>query len=76
MPAEVAPPSRVASVYGISALGGGLGGIVFTEMTGWVADRYHTFTPVLVAAGLLPLAATLVLRAIGGAMRPLLREGS
>ncbi len=58
IPSDITPPDLVASVYGISAMGGGLGGIFVTEITGIVADRFHTFTPVLVVAGFLPLLAT------------------
>jgi ACS family hexuronate transporter-like MFS transporter len=71
MPSDITPRSMVASVYGLSAMGGGLGGIVATEVTGIVADRFHTFTPVFVVAGLLPLAATGLLVAMG-AWKPLL----
>jgi ACS family hexuronate transporter-like MFS transporter len=61
MPADVAPRGLVASFYGITALGGGLGGIISTQATGIVADRFHSFAPVFVAAGLLPILATGVL---------------
>ncbi|MBM3740526.1 MAG: MFS transporter [Acidobacteria bacterium] len=67
IPSDIAPRNVVASVYGISGLGGGLGGIVFTEITGVLADRFHSFAPSLVLAGLMPLLATLILRFVGGA---------
>ncbi len=65
IPSDIAPRSMVASVYGISGLGGGLGGIVFTQVTGIVADRFHSFTPSLVAAGLMPVVATLIVKFVG-----------
>ena len=71
MPSDIAPRKLVASVYGISGMGGGLGGILFTELTGFVVDRFHTFTPVFVIAGLSPLVATGVLWLLGGHMNKL-----
>jgi ACS family hexuronate transporter-like MFS transporter len=71
MPADIAPPEWVASVYGIAAMGGGLGGIVFTEMTGVIVDRLHSYSPVFIASGLMPLIATVVLVILGGRMGPL-----
>ncbi|MCI0422804.1 MAG: MFS transporter [Acidobacteria bacterium] len=71
MPSDIAPRKLVASVYGISAMGGGLGGLWFTEFTGFVTDRFHTYTPVFLAAGLLPLVATATLVLVGGRMSEL-----
>ena len=71
MPSDITPRSRVASVYGISAMGGGMGGILATEVTGVVADKFHSFTPVFVVVGLLPLLAT-VLLVLLRAWKPLL----
>ena len=76
MPSDLVPHRLVASVYGISGMGGGAGGIVFTQVTGMVVDRYHSFTPVLVAAGLLPLLGTLVLKYLGGSMGPVSKENT
>jgi len=61
IPSDVAPGNVVASIYGISALGGGLGGMLFTEMTGIVADKYHSFMPVFFIGAFLPLLATVIL---------------
>jgi ACS family hexuronate transporter-like MFS transporter len=66
IPSDIAPPRLVASVYGIAATGGGFGGLWFTEFTGFITERFRTFTPVFVVAGLLPLAGTIVLVLLGG----------
>ena len=73
MPADLTSSDRVASLYGICALGGGLGGIVLTEATGAVADRFHSFAPIFVVVGMLPLIGTAVLVTLGGKMNPLTR---
>ena len=71
MPSDITPVGQVASVYGITALGGALGGIISTELTGIVADKFDSFTPALVVAGFLPVVATAVLKLVGRDLRPL-----
>lgn len=58
LPADLYPTGSVASVSGLSGTGAGIGTIAATYATGVVADRY-SFEPILVAASLVPLAATL-----------------
>jgi ACS family hexuronate transporter-like MFS transporter len=71
MPSDIAPRGLVASLYGITALGGGLGGMIANETTGIVVDRAHSYGAVFAAAGILPLLATVLLRVLGGRMAPL-----
>jgi ACS family hexuronate transporter-like MFS transporter len=71
IPSDMAPAKVVGSFYGISALGGGLGGMVFTEVTGIVADRYHSFIPVFVVSSFLPMLATVILILLSRRMEPL-----
>ena len=71
MPADIAPRGLVGSVYGIAALGGGLGGMICTEATGIVVDKFHSYLPVFVAAGVMPILATIVLVFLGGRMQKL-----
>ena len=40
--------------------------IVFTLTTGFVVDHFHSYAPILIVAGLLPLIGTIVLFAVGG----------
>jgi ACS family hexuronate transporter-like MFS transporter len=58
LPADLYPTHSVASVSGLSGTGAGIGTIAATYLTGWVADRY-SFEPILIAASLIPLLATL-----------------
>jgi ACS family hexuronate transporter-like MFS transporter len=69
LPSDIFPARDVASVAGLGGVGAGLGAMVFTYMTGSVVDRLHSYTPILIAAGLLPLAGTAVLFWIGGRIR-------
>ncbi len=57
LPADIYPTGSVASVSGMSGTGAGIGTILATYATGVVADRY-SFEPILIAASLIPLAAT------------------
>lgn len=58
LPADIYPTGSVASVSGMSGTGAGIGTILATYATGIVADRY-SFEPILIAASLIPLGATL-----------------
>jgi ACS family hexuronate transporter-like MFS transporter len=69
LPSDFFPETVVGSVAGLGGLGAGVGSMLFTLATGYVADRLHTYTPILVAAGLLPILATIVLFAVGGPIR-------
>jgi ACS family hexuronate transporter-like MFS transporter len=74
MPSDFFPETAVGSVAGLGGLGAGIGSMLFTLATGWVTDHLHTYTPILVAAGLLPILATVVLFAVGGTIGPLQPE--
>jgi ACS family hexuronate transporter-like MFS transporter len=61
LPADLFPNEVVASVSGLSGTGAGIGGMIFTLMTGLVVDRF-SYVPVFTAAAVLPLmAASIVL---------------
>ena len=59
LPSDLYPRSQVATVSGMSGTGAGVGTILSTYAIGWAADHY-SFQPVLLAASIVPLAATLV----------------
>ena len=61
----------VASVAGLGGVGAGIGAILFTLTTGFVVDHFHSYAPILVVAGLLPVLGTTVLFALGGRIRGL-----
>ena len=54
LPADIYPRDSVASVSGMSGTAAGIGTIVATYVTGFVADRY-SFEPLLVGGSLIPL---------------------
>jgi len=59
LPSDLYPSRTVATVSGMSGTAAGFGTILSTYLIGWVSDKY-SFEPVLVAASLVPLAATLL----------------
>jgi ACS family hexuronate transporter-like MFS transporter len=65
IPSDVFPGGAVASVAGLGGVGAGLGAILFTLTTGYVADHF-SYTPILLAAAVLPIIGTLVLVGVGG----------
>jgi ACS family hexuronate transporter-like MFS transporter len=49
-------------------MGAGIGAMLFTQTTGFVVDHF-SYTPILIAAGLLPLAGTGLLFLLGGRIK-------
>jgi len=68
LPSDYFPESAVGSVAGLGGMGAGIGAILFTQTTGFVVDHF-SYTPILIAAGLLPLAGTALLFALGGRIK-------
>ena len=68
LPSDYFPESAVGSVAGLGGLGAGVGAILFTQTTGFVVDHF-SYTPILIAAGLLPLLGTALLFALGGRIK-------
>jgi MFS transporter, ACS family, hexuronate transporter len=63
---DIFPRNVVASVHGIVATGGGIGGALFTAIAGYVIDRY-SYTPLLALMGVLhPLAYLCVRKLVEG----------
>ena len=58
--ADAFPRTAVGSVVGLSGMGAGVGGMLFTMLIGWTLDRYG-YPPVFIAAGVIPLLAFVVL---------------
>ena len=65
LPSDFFPSSSVGSVAGLGGVGAGIGAGLFIYSTGWVIDSY-SYTPILVAAGLLAPLGTIVLFALAG----------
>jgi hypothetical protein len=57
-------------------MGAGVGAMLLIQGTGFVVDRFHSYTPILVLAGLLPVIATVVIFRLGGPIRRLSFERS
>lgn len=70
MPADVFPPNVLASIWGYSGLGSGLGGMVFALMTGWLVDHY-SYVPVFFGFGLMPFIALFIVWTLMGPLRPI-----
>lgn len=56
IPGDLFPDNAVASVWGLASMGAGIGGIVFSEMTGLLVEQY-SFRPVFLVFGAIPLLA-------------------
>ena len=56
IPADAFPKEQVSSVWGIASMGAGLGGMVFSLITGSIVERW-SFTPVFLLFGTIPLLA-------------------
>jgi ACS family hexuronate transporter-like MFS transporter len=68
LPSDFFPKSAVGSIAGLGGMGAGVGSIIFTFTTGWVVDNF-SYTPILVAAGILAPIGTIVLFALAGKIR-------
>ena len=53
----------------MGGVGAGIGAILLTQTTGLVVDRLHSYTPILIVAGILPLFGTAILFWLGGRIR-------
>ena len=58
MPADVFP-SAAASIYGLSGVGAGFGGMLFSLLTGWTVDHF-SYVPVFIGFGIMPLIAAAI----------------
>lgn len=58
--ADAFPRNAVGSVVGLSGMGAGVGGMMFTMLIGVTLDHYG-YAPVFIAAGVIPLLAFVVL---------------
>lgn len=65
LPSDFFADKSVASVAGLGGTGAGLGAMFFIFTTGWIVDHF-SYTPILVAGGLLAPIGTFVLFALAG----------
>jgi len=70
LPTDLFSPRNVGMVSGLSGTGAGLGGIVFTALTGVIVDRL-SYQPIFVAAALLPLLGLVAVQLLIPKVHPL-----
>lgn len=58
--ADAFPSNQVGSVTGLTGVGAGIGGMIYTLLVGWMVDRFG-YPPVFIISGLLPLVAAALL---------------
>jgi ACS family hexuronate transporter-like MFS transporter len=67
---DLFPEHQVGRAAGLMGMAGGLGGLLFPLLTGVLVDRI-SYTPVFFLVGLMPLAGTVALFAVGRKYRRL-----
>lgn len=71
LPTDLFPQRALGTVAGFVGLGGALGGVVLGQLAGWLLDHGFSYTPVLMIAGSLHVAAFLLILATVRVLRPL-----
>ena len=71
LPTDLFPKHAVGTVAGFVGLGGALGGVVLGQLAGWLLDHGFSYTPVLVIAGSLHVAAFFLIMATVRSLAPL-----
>lgn len=74
LPADIFPRNVVGSVAGLVGFGGAMGGIVFGEVAGYLLDHGSGYSLVFGIAGLLHVAAFLIILTTIPTVRPLMLE--
>ena len=67
---DIFPEGAVGRMTGLTGIAGGVSGLLFPLLTGYLVDRL-SFVPVFLIAGLLPALGVLVLALMGGRFRRL-----
>jgi ACS family hexuronate transporter-like MFS transporter len=71
LPTDLFPKHALGTVAGFVGLGGALGGVVLGQLAGYLLDHGFSYTPVLIIAGSLHVAAFLLILATVRTMNPL-----
>ncbi len=71
LPTDLFPKNALGTVAGFVGLGGALGGVVLGQLAGALLDRGFSYTPVLVIAGSLHVAAFFLILATVRSLQPL-----
>jgi ACS family hexuronate transporter-like MFS transporter len=67
---DIFPEGAVGRVTGLTGIAGGISGLLFPLLTGYLVDKL-SFAPVFLIAGMLPAAGVLCLSLLGGGFRRL-----
>lgn len=68
-PADVFPRNMVGSIWGLASVGSGLGGLLFSWLTGRMIDRFG-YGPVFVGYGIIPVIGLALIVFAIGPLRP------
>ena len=71
LPTDLFPKNAVGTVAGFVGLGGALGGVGLGQLAGYLLDHGFSYTPVLVLAGSLHVAAFFLILATVRSLQPL-----
>jgi ACS family hexuronate transporter-like MFS transporter len=71
LPTDLFPKHALGTVAGFVGLGGALGGVVLGQLAGYLLDHGFSYTPVLIIAGSLHVAAFSLILATVRTMNPL-----
>jgi ACS family hexuronate transporter-like MFS transporter len=71
LPTDLFPKQVLGTVAGLVGLGGALGGVVLGNLAGYLLDHGFSYTPILVIAGSLHVAAFLILLVFVRSLQPL-----
>lgn len=69
LPSDYFPEGAVGTAMGMGGVGAGIGSMLLTQATGFAIDRY-SYAPILLIAGLLPIAAMASILVLGRTIRP------
>lgn len=71
LPTDLFPKHAVGTVAGFVGFGGALGGVVMGQLAGYLLDHGFSYTPVLIIAGSLHVAAFFLILATVRSLQPL-----
>jgi sugar phosphate permease len=71
LPTDLFPKHALGTVAGFVGLGGALGGVVLGQLAGYLLDHGFSYTPVLIVAGSLHIAAFFLILVTVRSMNPL-----
>lgn len=74
IPADVVPREIVASAAGLSHMGAGLGGIVVTNLVGYLVDKTGSFRSPIILMGVMPVIGITFLYLVIGRIMPYRRN--